>query len=47
VLLAELEDFVTRHRPCGQLTGDAPCGVVFMRLVTLEEALRDLGDDGP
>jgi hypothetical protein len=23
MLLAELADFVTRHRPCGQLTGDA------------------------
>jgi hypothetical protein len=23
MLLAELEDFVTRHRACGQLTGDA------------------------
>ena len=23
MLLAELEDFVIRHRPCGQLTGDA------------------------
>jgi hypothetical protein len=23
VLLADLEDFVSRHRPCGQLTGDA------------------------
>jgi hypothetical protein len=23
MLLAELEDFVARHRPCGQLTGDA------------------------
>ena len=23
MLLAELEDFVTRYRPCGQLTGDA------------------------
>jgi hypothetical protein len=23
MLLAELGDFVTRHRPCGQLTGDA------------------------
>ena len=23
MLLAELEDFVTRHRPGGQLTGDA------------------------
>jgi hypothetical protein len=22
MLLAELADFVTRHRPCGQLTGD-------------------------
>jgi len=23
MLLAELADFVIRHRPCGQLTGDA------------------------
>jgi len=23
MLLAELDDFVTRYRPCGQLTGDA------------------------
>ena len=23
MLLAELADFVTRYRPCGQLTGDA------------------------
>jgi len=23
MLLADLTDFVTRHRPCGQLTGDA------------------------
>ena len=23
ILLAELEDFVARHRACGQLTGDA------------------------
>jgi hypothetical protein len=23
MLLAELAEFVTRHRPCGQLTGDA------------------------
>ena len=23
MLLAELADFVTRQRPCGQLTGDA------------------------
>jgi hypothetical protein len=23
MLLAELADFVARHRPCGQLTGDA------------------------
>ena len=23
MLLADLADFVTRHRPCGQLTGDA------------------------
>ena len=23
MLLADLADFVTRHRPCGQLSGDA------------------------
>jgi hypothetical protein len=23
MLLADLADFVARHRPCGQLTGDA------------------------
>jgi len=56
VLLADLADFVTRHWPCGQLTGDATepepsgyvltvtyaYGAVFTRLVTLDEASRDL-----
>jgi hypothetical protein len=56
VLFADLADFVTRHRPCGLLTGDATepapngymvtvacsCGVVFMRWVTPEEAMREL-----
>ena len=23
MLLADLEDFITRHRPCGQVTGNA------------------------
>jgi hypothetical protein len=56
MLLADLADFVTRRRPCGQLTGDATepaangymvtvacsCGVVFLRWVTPEEAMREL-----
>ena len=56
MLLADLADFVTRHRVCGQLTGDASepeasgyvvtvscaCGAVFTRLVTLNDASRDL-----
>ena len=29
MLLADLADFVTRHRPCGQLTGDAAEPVVL------------------
>ena len=55
-LLADLEDFVSDHRPHGPLTADAtepvwngyvltvacPCGVVFERWVTPEEADRDL-----
>jgi hypothetical protein len=53
MLLAELAVFVTRHRACGQLTGDATangyllmvgcsCGVAFLRWVTLEEAAMEL-----
>jgi hypothetical protein len=56
MLMAELAYFVTRHRPCGRLTGDATepapegymlsvvcsCGVVFMRWVTPESAVREL-----
>jgi hypothetical protein len=55
-LLADLEEFVTNHRPHGSMTGDAtepawngylltvacPCGVVFARWVTPEDAELDL-----
>jgi hypothetical protein len=55
-LLADLEEFVTNHRPHGSMTGDAtepawngylltvacPCGVVFGRWVTPEDADADL-----
>jgi hypothetical protein len=55
-LLADLEEFVTNHRPHGSMTGDAteptwngylltvacPCGVVFERSVTPEDADADL-----
>jgi len=34
MLLAELEDFVTRHRPCGQLTSDATEPVAFDYSIT-------------
>jgi hypothetical protein len=51
-LLADLEQFVSDHRPHGGMTGDAttpawngylltvtcPCGVVFERWVTPEDA---------
>jgi hypothetical protein len=54
--LADLEDFVTDHRPHGELSaGDGgvtpngyrltvrcPCGVVFERWVTPQDALVDL-----
>jgi hypothetical protein len=54
-LLADLEEFVTNHRPHGSMTGDAtepawngylltvacPCGVVFERWVTPEDADAD------
>ncbi len=55
-LLADLQGFVSDHRPHGPLTAEAtepawngylltvacPCGVVFERWVTPEEADRDL-----
>jgi hypothetical protein len=36
MLLADLAEFVTRHRPCGQLTGDAtePAANGYMVTVT-------------
>jgi len=55
-LIADLEEFVSDHRPHGTLTGDAtdpawngylltvacPCGVVFQRWVTPQDAAVDL-----
>ena len=55
-ILADLEEFVSDHRPHGPMIGDAtapawngylvtvacPCGVVFERWVTPEDAERDL-----
>jgi hypothetical protein len=55
-LLADLEEFVTNHRPHGTMAGDAttpawngyrltvdcPCGVVFERWVTPQDAAIDL-----
>ena len=40
VLLADLADFVTRHRPCGLLTGDATEPAPDGYLVTVELLLR-------
>jgi hypothetical protein len=56
MLLDDRTQFVSCHRACGQLTGDATepeangymvtvacgCGVVFMRWVTPEEAMREM-----
>jgi len=48
-LLSDLEEFVADHRPHGTMAGDAtapavdcPCGVVFERWITTQEADLDL-----
>ena len=50
MLLAELEDFVIRHRPCGQPTGDAtepePDGYIADGELLLRRQLPAVGDAG-
>ena len=50
MLLAELEDFVIRHRPCGQPTGDAtepePDGYIADSELLLRRQLPAVGDAG-
>src|SRR5512132_3092351 len=50
MLLAELAGFVTRHRPCGQLTGDATRaragGLHAQRRLLLRRYVPAVGDAG-